>query len=205
MSQVVEIATPIMPKQARSKARRQALLEYGAELLNRRDLDEISIAEITAALGFATGSFYSYFRDKEDFFVAVQHWVNDDLNGAFQNAFSNSHIAMKPLPHRLQICLDFTIEYFRKRTGVIRSALRYERRIPGGWAPNRTRTRQIIDAAAQGLGAKEREKLETVLQLAFGLLVNALLHDPGPLKLSDENLKMRILAALTPYLEDQHT
>lgn len=200
MTATLEAQPATLPKQERSRARRQALIEYGAELLNRRDLDEVSIAEITGALGYSTGSFYSYFADKEAFFVAVQKWVNDDLNKAFKAAFANGRLADAPLPARLEACLTFTLAYFRRRTGVIRAALRYERRIPAGWAPNRARTRQIVQAATEGLSPPERERLETAIQLAFGLMVNALLHDPGPLRLADETLGPRVMAALGPYL-----
>ncbi len=43
------------------------MLERGVELINERDLDELPIADITGALGYSTGSFYSYFADKTAF------------------------------------------------------------------------------------------------------------------------------------------
>lgn len=190
------------PKQARSRARRQALIEHGATLLEAADLDELSVAEITGALGYSTGSFYSYFADKEAFFVAVQTWVNEDLEDEFVRVFGGDRLNRAPLEARLRAALDFTIAYFRARTGVIRSALRYERRIPAGWAPNRARTRQIIAAVTAGLEAPDKARLETALQLAFGMLVNALLHDPGPLRLADDDLALRISHVLGPYLRE---
>ncbi|MEX0284507.1 MAG: TetR/AcrR family transcriptional regulator [Paracoccaceae bacterium] len=197
------LRTKAAPKQARSRARREALIEYGIELLNQYDLDEISIAEVTGKLGYATGSFYSYFADKEAFFVAVQQRVNDQLDDEFDRMFGNRRLANDPLPARLNACLTFAIGYFRRRTGVIRSALRYERRIPEGWAPNRARTQAIVQAATQNLNEADRERLETALQLAFGLLVNALLHNPGPLRLEDDDLQRKIEDAMGPFLTAQ--
>ena len=194
------------PKQARSRARRIALIEHGARVLNTQDLDDISIADLTGTLGFSTGSFYSYFRDKEDFFVAVQDWVNDAQDEAFAATIGDGRMHGLPLDDRLRVCVRFASSYFRTWTGVIRAALRYERRIPDGWAPNRARTRDIIAEATGGLDDAARARLDTALQLAFGLLVNALLHDPGPLRLDDPGLEDAILAALTPYLNDiKHT
>lgn len=201
LEDLLNLETVKKPKQARSKARREALIEYGSELLNTCDLDEISVADVTSHLGYSTGSFYSYFRDKEAFFIAVQQWVNDDLGPEFSRVFVSSQISGYSLTERLGICLDFALDYFRKRTGIIRNALRYERRIPAGWAPNRSRTKAIIKAASINLDTSERQKLEIALQLSFGLLVNAVLHDPGPLGLTNKNLKARIQAALEPYLE----
>ena len=78
MQAPAQIYTLQKPKQARSRARRAALIECGVEFLNERELDEFSVAEVTHRLGYSTGSFYSYFPDKTAFFIAVQEWVNED-------------------------------------------------------------------------------------------------------------------------------
>ena len=93
MDAIVQTRAAAAPKQARSRARRQALIEHGATLLETADLDELSVAEITGALGYSTGSFYSYFADKEAFFVAVQRWVNEDLEAAFARVFGDARSA----------------------------------------------------------------------------------------------------------------
>ncbi len=190
------------PKQARSRARRDKLIEFGVTLLNQKDLDELSIAEITRGLGYSIGSFYSYFEDKRAFFIAVQTWVSCEQGTVVRDRLETPAMIQNSLCERLDLCVDVTLNYFRKRTGVVRSALRYERRIPEGWAPNRAMTQRIVAAANVGLNNEDREKLETALQLAFGMLVNALLHDPGPLKLEDADLGEKIAAALGPYLKN---
>ena len=58
----------------------------------------------------------------------------------------------------------------------------------------------IVAGATAGLAPAERERLEIAIQLAFGMLVNALLHDPGPLRLHDPSFEPKIVAALRPYL-----
>lgn len=201
MALSIDIEPPQVPKQARSRARRLALLEHGVEVLAEKELDELSIAEITAALGYSTGSFYSYFVDKTAFFIAVQQWVSDAQGKVVRDRIEARDISDLSLIERLTLCVAITIDYFRLRTGVIRSALRYERRIPQGWAPNRAMTQRIVSAATVGLNAVKKDKLEVALQLAFGMLVNALLHDPGPLKLEDADLGDKIVVALSPYLD----
>ena len=190
---------PQRPKQARSIARRLSLVEYGAELFNRRDLDELSIAEITSDVGFSTGSFYSYFTDKAELFVAVQQLVAERQNAKIADHFANAQDL--DLSARLQLAVDFSITYFRAETGLIRSALRYERRIPEGWAPNRNTTAQVVQTTVASLDSADTERLEIAIQLSFGLLVNALLHDPGPLHLDDPELAAKIVIAMKPYLQ----
>ncbi len=190
------------PKQARSIARKQVLLDYGVGLFNARSLDEVSIQDITRAVGFSTGSFYSYFTDKKEYFVAVQNKIAADQDAAAAKVFAPERLADLGLAERLELCVEFAIAYFRKHTGLVQAALSYERRIPAGWQPNRKTTATIIAKATAELPAKETAKLEIAVQLAFGLLVNALLHDPGPLHLKDRNLAAKVTAALTPYLSE---
>jgi len=195
-------ATITKPKQARSKARRQALLDHGVILFNAQGLDDVSIQEITRAVGFSTGSFYNYFPDKAAFFVAVQRYVADAQNARADQVFAAESIAGRSLTDRLRLCVDFAITYFRAHTGLVRSALSYERRVPEGWLPNRQTTATIVARAIIDLPAEQAEKLQTAIQLAFGLLVNTLLHDPGPLRLQDEDLTDRLVQALGPYLDE---
>ena len=63
----------------------------------------------------------------------------------------------------------------------------------------------IVDAVTRDLPAGDAERLQVALQLAFGLLVNAVLHDPGPLGLKDDHLAATITGALTPFLTQETT
>lgn len=189
------------PKQARSIARRQVLLDYGVGLFNECGLDEVSIQDITRNVGFSTGSFYSYFADKREYFVAVQTAVAAQQDALAAEIFAADKVSDLSLSDRLGLCVGFAIEYFRNHTGLVHSALSYERRIPEGWQPNRRTTAAIIAQSTVNLSPDQAQKLKIAIQLAFGLLVNALLHDPGPLRLGDETLAERIMQAMTPYLE----
>jgi AcrR family transcriptional regulator len=51
--------------------RRQALLAAGAELFSSRGYRDVSIEEIARGAGVGTGSFYTYFNGKEEFFEEI--------------------------------------------------------------------------------------------------------------------------------------
>ncbi len=51
--------------------RRQALLAAGAQLFSSRGYREVSIEEIARGAGVGTGSFYTYFTGKEEFFEEI--------------------------------------------------------------------------------------------------------------------------------------
>ena len=191
---------PAAPQQARSRARKAALIEHGITVLEDHELDEISIIDLTNSLGFSTGSFYSYFKNKTDFFIKIQEWVAAEQSEIIRQSLNLEKLKTASLVDRLNLAIDVALDYFRRHTGVIRSALRYERRIPQAWAPNRAVTLQIITALITGLDKGQKQALEKTIQLAYGLMVNALLHNPGPLSLKDKNLKSELLDVLSPYL-----
>ena len=72
--------------------------------------------------------------------------------------------------------------------------------MPAAWVPNRTSAQRISDGLIVGLGADAAARVQIAIQMAFGAMVNALLHDPGPLRLDDDAFGPSVMAALTPYL-----
>ena len=191
----------VLPKQRRSRARREAMIALGERLLNERDLQEISVAELTRALGCSTGSFYTCFADKTAFFVEVQNRVSAALDARIHEEFEKVDLSEMPATKRLALCVEFTLAYFRAHSGLIRCALRYEHQIPEAWAPNRVSAQRIADAIAKDLVEEASRRMRIAVQLAFGTMVNALLHDPGPMSLRDPMFGAEIVGALSPYLE----
>ena len=203
IAQMLDTALPrVLPKQRRSRARREAMIKLGERLLNQRDLGEISIAELTRELGCSTGSFYTCFADKTAFFIEVQHHVSTGLDARIDAEFDANRLMGMSVAERLVLCVNFTLAYFRKHSGLIRCALRYEQRIPEAWAPNRASAQKIADAVVIGLEPHIVRQMRVAVQLAFGVMVNAVLHDPGPLRLQNPVFAAEIINALTPYLNE---
>lgn len=190
-----------LPKQKRSRARRAAMIAYGVELLKDRDVDDVAVAEITGALGYSTGSFYSAFTDKSAFFIAVQREVNHTISDWIEQEVEAQDLSRRTPSDRLAICVDLTLRYFREYRGVLRSALRYEQNSPDAWAPNRVSAQRMTDGLLAGLADDDRHRMTVAIQMAFGTIVNAMLHDPGPLRLHDRAFSHEVVAALRPFLE----
>ncbi len=199
----LDLARPVetLPKQKRSRARRAAMIAYGVELLKDRDVDDVAVAEVTGALGYSTGSFYSAFTDKSAFFIAVQQEVNHTISRWIEREVEARDLSGVTLADRLAICVDLTLRYFREYRGVLRSALRYEQNRPDAWAPNRISAQRMTDSLIAGLDDDDRHRMNVAIQMAFGTIVNAMLHDPGPLRLHDEAFSKEVVAALRPFLE----
>ncbi|MGB0505725.1 MAG: TetR/AcrR family transcriptional regulator [Pikeienuella sp.] len=203
MALALTIDNTPLPKQKRSRARRAAMIDHGLNLLRERDLDDVSVAEITSALGYSTGSFYSAFVDKAAFFVAVQLQANEHIVGWIEYEIETPGVMNMSLNDRLAICVDMVLRYFREFRGVLRSALRYEQKLPAAWEPNRVSAQRIADGLIVGLNHADTVRMNIAIQMAFGTMVNALLHDPGPLRLDDSAFGEGVKTALRPYLNER--
>ena len=62
---------PRLPRQARSRAKRDAILVAGAQLFAERGYDATTTNDIAAAAGVSIGTVYGYFRDKRQIFLSL--------------------------------------------------------------------------------------------------------------------------------------
>ena len=73
---------PNQPKKSRAervKENRRALIRAATELVGERGYDETSIARITERAGLAHGTFYRYFKSRQDLFDQLLPDVGNDL------------------------------------------------------------------------------------------------------------------------------
>lgn len=80
---MVEMAvkTKKMPKQARAKARVEAILKATHDLLKDGSLEDISTTGIAKAANIPVGSVYQYFEDKTDILQQLYSAAYDEVNG----------------------------------------------------------------------------------------------------------------------------
>jgi AcrR family transcriptional regulator len=71
--------TGLPPTSARGTRTREALVRAARTVFERDGFAEARIADIAAEAGVATGSFYTYFRRKEDAFAAVIEQLSEEL------------------------------------------------------------------------------------------------------------------------------
>ncbi|WP_018699505.1 TetR/AcrR family transcriptional regulator [Amorphus coralli] len=78
------------PKTARGEATRRAILEAAESVIGTAGYNEASIAEITRLAGVAQGTFYIYFKGKEEIFRALVLEMGRRLRGALSDAIEAS-------------------------------------------------------------------------------------------------------------------
>lgn len=68
---------------------RERLLAAAEELFGERSYRRTSVAQVCAAAGMATGSFYAYFDSKAAIFTSVLRQINEDLRAAMRAALAD--------------------------------------------------------------------------------------------------------------------
>ena len=91
---------------------RSRLLEHGTRLILEHGYNHTGIQAVLQAAGVPKGSFYHYFKTKEEFGLAILDAYFDAHMGNVGRFFSDQ--SLSPLA-RLRGCFEFYVEHFRAR------------------------------------------------------------------------------------------
>ena len=69
------------PVQQRGKEKKAKIITAARKLLNREDYEAVTANRIAMEAGVSVGTFYSYFKDKRDVFLAVIRQYSADIFG----------------------------------------------------------------------------------------------------------------------------
>jgi AcrR family transcriptional regulator len=84
------VVTTVGRKAGTSEPPAERLLAAAEHLFGERSYRRTSVADICAAAGIATGSFYAHFASKADIYICVIRRINDDLRAAMAAALQAS-------------------------------------------------------------------------------------------------------------------
>lgn len=193
--------------QSRSRATHDKLLAAGRELLATHDFESLSIADLTAACQASVGSFYGRFRDKEAFFAVLQDQIAQEWLGLADDALSSPSAAASPAA-TVRAFAQVVLRMFRRDAGFFRAALRHASTHPDTWTPIKQAGRELAARFEAALDAHEarpastdhRRRVRFAVQVAYGTCINAVLNDPGPLKLADSRLDRELARLICLYL-----
>ena len=91
---------------------REMLIETGAAIIHRKGFNHTGIQEILSAAGVPKGSFYNYFKSKEDFGLQIINYVSAHFNQIARQTLEDSSIS--PL-NRIYGFLTAFMEYFESQ------------------------------------------------------------------------------------------
>jgi AcrR family transcriptional regulator len=200
-------------RQKRSREMTAALLQAGAEMLRERCLAELSIEALCGEVGATVGAFYSRFESKEAYFNTLMEIAARDGERNLAQMTGNERLADAGLADLCRLFVGGIIGWIRSHEGVLRAALQHDDTRPDRWntfkglarATTAGATPPLLRAMGRGRAAAKTRGIAFGFQVVLGTLVNAILNDPGPLSLHDEEMEARLSGCLLKLLEAEMT
>jgi AcrR family transcriptional regulator len=196
-------------RQQRSRETTAALLRAGAEMLQKRSLAELSIEALCTEVGATVGAFYSRFESKEVYFSALVELAARDGRAQLSQMIRNDRLTGATLSELCRILVDAMVGWMRGHQGVLRAALQHDDTRPDRWTRFKelagttvaTATPPLLGAMGKSRRSAKTRTIAFGFQVVFGTLVNAILNDPGPLSIHDDEIAVRLSHCLLQLLE----
>lgn len=196
-------------RQKRSRETTAALLSAGADMLRTRSLAELSIEALCTKVGATVGAFYSRFESKEAYFNALIELAARDGEGRLSRMMQNEQAAGRSLAELCRLLVHGIIVWIRNHEGVLRAALQHDDTRPNRWttfkglarATASHATPPLLRVMGKGREAAKTRAIAFGFQVVLGTLVNAILNDPGPLSIHDDEMELRLSGCLLLLLQ----
>lgn len=181
-----ELSTPSSQRirQKRSQKTYDALIATAFKLLEQREFDEISIADLAQSAGYSVGAFYARFKSKDELFDAMLQQHIDDRRSTRARQFATASDSAL-----IRALFEDTVQYYWDRRRFWRAALFRSIRDESFWAPIRKLSYELGDAlvarvsarAQRSLTEEEETNVRFAVQITLGTVNNAIINRPGPI------------------------
>lgn len=94
--------------------RRERILEAAREVFSRRSYNEVTVAHITSEVGIAKGTFYLYFKSKEELFLEVIRDAGQRLRRAVGEAVAEVDDPLE----RVRVSVPVIFDICRREAGL---------------------------------------------------------------------------------------
>lgn len=185
-------------KQQRGRKTYDALIETGFALLEHRELEAISIAELARTAGYSTGAFYTRFRSKDEYVDAlIAHHLER------RRQARDRLLAAAPDAKLINALFEDLVQYYWQHRRFWRAALIRAIRDPDFWEPIRLHGREFADLLIEristhtrrGLTEQEDTNVRFAVQLALGTINNAIINRPGPVFIGQQRFVRNLVRA----------
>ena len=171
-------------RQKRSQKTYDALISTAFKLLEQREFDEISIADLAQKAGYSVGAFYARFKSKDELFDAMLGSTSTIAGRRARDQFATASDSAL-----IRVVLEDTIQYYWSRRRFWRAALFRSIRDEDFWAPIRKLSHELGDSlvariserARRPLTEEEETNVRFAVQVTLGTVNNAIINRPGPI------------------------
>lgn len=176
-------------RQRRGQVTYQALLQAGLSLLEKEDLEAITVADITRKAGYSVGAFYTRFHSKDEFFEAlVQHHL-ETRTQELMTLFAT--LPIERLAHDYVVNL---VNYYWPRRRFWRAVLHRCMRDPDFWEPIRQRwhvhsgyfIKRVVEEIGRPLNDQEERRIYFAFQVSLGTVNSMLIYRTGPIAIGQQ-------------------
>jgi AcrR family transcriptional regulator len=148
----------------------------------------------------SVGSFYSRFEDKDAWFAELLRVAGDAVLRDTQALLAGARWARADGGRKAALIVRHIVAIHRTHRGIFRAAHFDAARTRLYWPQLHAYGQRIGDEVCRALAghlrdvapAQRRLRVGIALQVVFGTLVNAVLHDPGPIGLSDKRMEREL-------------
>ncbi len=166
------------------------------------------MAQIAAACQVSVGAFYGRFRDKMAFFDALRTLVMEETDASVARYLDEGRWAETPPRQIVEKTMRLLLTGCHNNRGVIRASLKHATTRPRNGCRIRRTARKSSTGSwrcwCRACPARRRKPSSACalrMQVVFGMIVNAVLNDPGPLTLADERLPVELTRMVASYLD----
>lgn len=89
-----ERRTSLTKRQQQAIETRKKLLDTAMRLISERGFDAVSVSDITSECGVASGTFYLYFKSKDELILYLSNRIHDDLRALIADFNGSSYLEL---------------------------------------------------------------------------------------------------------------
>jgi len=183
-------------KQVRSQATYRKLIKAGKEIFTDRLMNEASVQQIANKAGVSVGGFYARFANKESFFQEVQESAAREMLLDMERLLTTSQMIDMDAASYIRALAKLWVRMFRRNRFLYIASVRNVNLQEDRWGPIRRLgiagsaiLKETTDPHLAKIGIKRSSKDYRILsQVVSALLFNAVLNDPGPIKLKSKEM-----------------
>jgi AcrR family transcriptional regulator len=191
----MEASPPAAPgleiRQKRSRKTYNALIATGFALLEKREFEAITIAELAQAAGYSVGAFYARFKSKDEFFQAlIAHHLEERYEAR------EEILGKAPVDRLVGVLVGNLVTYYWKRRRFWRAALMRSTYDTGSWDGILKQAQEfgaaliarIEQDAKRRLTKTERANVLFAFHLVLSTINNRIVNRPLPTNEGQEAL-----------------
>lgn len=207
----IQLAGVTPATQLRSQATFNALIRAGRQVMAAKDFEAVRVSEIARTAKASIGAFYGRFANKEVFFSAIQEITVSDIEAGMRTLLAQASVVQAGDSEFLFAITRFWVGFYRTHRGLYLASFKHSRTRHGAWTPFKRLGRNLVSLVIKQLVPRlqrlDRPRSEREIRVAFqfvnGLLVNAVVNDPGPLSLDDPEMERSVARFLRAYFDVQ--